>query len=133
MKTSMITNPLELLGIICNLLGVVHHHASFFQLLQIILILNLVWFHCFLNFMAKILKILTYTLRNLRRYVLPSMTNHVMKRPLGWSCSLFLLKTRQKLGLILWDLGQLVLGKRCKLVFLRNFFQFIWLMHLKVK
>ena len=27
--------------------------------------------------------ILTYTLRNLRRYVLPSMTNHVMKRPLG--------------------------------------------------
>ena len=31
----MITNHLELLGFICNLLGVVHHHASFFQLMQI--------------------------------------------------------------------------------------------------
>ena len=31
MKTSMITNHLELLGFICNLLGVMHHHASFFQ------------------------------------------------------------------------------------------------------
>ena len=27
----MITNHLELLGFICNLLGVMHHHASFFQ------------------------------------------------------------------------------------------------------
>ena len=36
------TNPLELSGIICNLLllGVVHHFASFFQLMQIILILS---------------------------------------------------------------------------------------------
>ena len=30
----MLTNPLELSRIICNLLGVVHHHASFFQLMQ---------------------------------------------------------------------------------------------------
>ena len=34
--------PIRTLGIICNLPGVVHHHASFFQLLQIILILSLV-------------------------------------------------------------------------------------------
>ena len=40
-NTSVLNNPLELSGIICNLLGVVHHHASFFQLMQIILILSL--------------------------------------------------------------------------------------------
>ena len=34
--------PIRTLKIICNLLGVVHHHASFFQLMQIILILSLV-------------------------------------------------------------------------------------------
>ena len=33
MITSMLTNPLELSQIICNLLGVVHHHASIFQLM----------------------------------------------------------------------------------------------------
>ena len=34
--------PIRTLKIICNLLGVVHHHASFFQLTQIILILSMV-------------------------------------------------------------------------------------------
>ena len=33
MITSMLTNPLELSQIICNLLGVVQHHASIFQLM----------------------------------------------------------------------------------------------------
>ena len=33
MITSMLTNPLELSQIICNLLGVAHHHASIFQLM----------------------------------------------------------------------------------------------------
>ena len=35
METSILTKPLELSGNICNLLGVVQHHASFFQLMQI--------------------------------------------------------------------------------------------------
>ena len=44
--------PIRTLKEYCNQLGLVHHHASFFQLMQIILILIPVWFYYLLNFMA---------------------------------------------------------------------------------
>ena len=130
MKMSMLTNPLELSGIICNLLSSAPS--------WIIFPTNANNF----NFNPGMISLLPKfdgldsenPYQHLKEFEEVCSTFHDQscnEETIGLKLFPFLLKTRQKLGLILWDLGQLVLGKRCKLSFQRNFFQFIRLMHLK--
>ena len=48
---------------------------------------NRAWFNFFPHFTVWILKIHTYTLRTLKRYVIPLLIEHAQMKPFGLNCS----------------------------------------------